>query len=644
VTDAEQRTIYDGVTGAALPRPIPRGATPARRTRKRAASSAGRGGSAKKKGRVAAPVGRSALEEPTPVQRDDPAPQAPPEWPAPLDPAALRAALNPDDPAALGAATAQAPFDPAAQAARDEAALAAALAAFDEAPDDQSALAAAMAAFERAPDGSQLGSALPAGWLGVAIPSGTYLAAATDAPRQRVAADALPVFPGWYNLAAHGLPPGAGGGAGALVLGGGTVTAEDLVAMLPSLSGWNMSRPRLVLIACASQALAIRLRALYRQHHGVGLEIVAAEGTVWQLPEGAVTAGSYRIDAAGRAVPSTGPASHASGSDRGPAGRAGAPVGTAGRWVHLPAATTEVHPMGPDLVTVMGRLGARMRASMAGASLDDVVSWAPERTPATTAAKRFPGNSPWTGPGTPNCSGSTSACPVMLGSASAGPSTGMPWSSTTSAARRFTGTASRTAPTPNVVIDREARNQAAGKQVASGHPTDGPPTHGNRSIRAPSGGPAPPGLLPPLDSAAIHAALNPAYDRTAAPVTGDEQAAVERAADGLPARGLAVLARAAAEQAAREQAARERAALAAFNQPTAPGPFDQPGLGPHAASDPSGLAGRSADAPVSDQPAGRLYPPPDPAVAGWYPDPTNRWQLRYWNGTHWTGHVQPRSG
>lgn len=44
---------------------------------------------------------------------------------------------------------------------------------------------------------------------------------------------------------------------------------------------------------------------------------------------------------------------------------------------------------------------------------------------------------------------------------------------------------------------------------------------------------------------------------------------------------------------------------------------------------------QAAAAPV--QPAGG--PPSAPAPAGWQPDPSQRHQLRYWDGQRWTEHV-----
>ncbi|NBU94785.1 MAG: DUF2510 domain-containing protein [Actinobacteria bacterium] len=31
--------------------------------------------------------------------------------------------------------------------------------------------------------------------------------------------------------------------------------------------------------------------------------------------------------------------------------------------------------------------------------------------------------------------------------------------------------------------------------------------------------------------------------------------------------------------------------------------------------------------------------PADAVPAGWYPDPSSRFELRYWDGTRWTEHV-----
>ena len=52
-----------------------------------------------------------------------------------------------------------------------------------------------------------------------------------------------------------------------------------------------------------------------------------------------------------------------------------------------------------------------------------------------------------------------------------------------------------------------------------------------------------------------------------------------------------------------------------------------------------------APAPApADEPMAAAAPAPAPAPAdavpaGWYPDPSSRFELRYWDGTRWTEHV-----
>ena len=49
-----------------------------------------------------------------------------------------------------------------------------------------------------------------------------------------------------------------------------------------------------------------------------------------------------------------------------------------------------------------------------------------------------------------------------------------------------------------------------------------------------------------------------------------------------------------------------------------------------------------APAPAVEPMAAAAAPAPAPAdavPAGWYPDPSSRFELRYWDGTRWTEHV-----
>ena len=62
-------------------------------------------------------------------------------------------------------------------------------------------------------------------------------------------------------------------------------------------------------------------------------------------------------------------------------------------------------------------------------------------------------------------------------------------------------------------------------------------------------------------------------------------------------------------------------------------------------------AGSAVAGPLADQPAAASTPPSAAPVsasspdagreipAKWYPDPSKRYELRYWNGTAWTEHV-----
>jgi uncharacterized integral membrane protein len=69
------------------------------------------------------------------------------------------------------------------------------------------------------------------------------------------------------------------------------------------------------------------------------------------------------------------------------------------------------------------------------------------------------------------------------------------------------------------------------------------------------------------------------------------------------------------------------------------GPYGPPGAGPyggHGAGPPGAPAFSPADGPPGGYAAG---PPPSAAPAGWMPDPSGRFDHRYWSGTSWTEHV-----
>jgi hypothetical protein len=76
-------------------------------------------------------------------------------------------------------------------------------------------------------------------------------------------------------------------------------------------------------------------------------------------------------------------------------------------------------------------------------------------------------------------------------------------------------------------------------------------------------------------------------------------------------------------------------ALAGTPVATPPGSLTPPPI-PASPPPPTGL---EAPTPPAPPPPQAVTPPPPSAPAAWVPDPHGRHELRYWDGTAWTGHV-----
>jgi hypothetical protein len=78
-----------------------------------------------------------------------------------------------------------------------------------------------------------------------------------------------------------------------------------------------------------------------------------------------------------------------------------------------------------------------------------------------------------------------------------------------------------------------------------------------------------------------------------------------------------------------------------------PEPVSEPGPEPDIAPAAEPAPEPAAEAVAAEAPSAEAAPEsPSPAAApvvttpaGWYPDPSNRFELRYWDGTQWTEHV-----
>lgn len=140
------------------------------------------------------------------------------------------------------------------------------------------------------------------------------------------------------------------------------------------------------------------------------------------------------------------------------------------------------------------------------------------------------------------------------------------------------------------------------------------------------------GELDMIEEAALEVAIEEEIVEEAAAEVAFEEAVVEEAAAELAVEESVVEEVAVAEVAA---AVEEPAGWAAAPEETAPPADDSI----------AGLAAQVAEAeaaPVVAAPAPAPAPAPatEPAVpAGWYADPSGRYELRYWDGAAWTEHV-----
>ena len=129
------------------------------------------------------------------------------------------------------------------------------------------------------------------------------------------------------------------------------------------------------------------------------------------------------------------------------------------------------------------------------------------------------------------------------------------------------------------------------------------------------------GELDMIEEAALEVAVEEAIVEEAAAELAVEEAVVEEAA---------------AELAVEEAAVEEPAGWAAAPEETAAPADDSIAALAAQVGEEEAAPVLAATAPAAPEPA----PAPEPAVpAGWYADPSGRYELRYWDGAAWTEHV-----
>ena len=216
--------------------------------------------------------------------------------------------------------------------------------------------------------------------FGVPIDAGRYLPGPDDGPEHQSAARALPRFEGWLSLAAHFQPNGRSQQSG-IQLNNALLSPEDLAARLPDLPGWDVNVTGLVLVAAgaatdtADEAYAARLGRAFRDNNRP-IAILAADGDVWQLPDGRVQTGTFVQQDDGALMPVT----TASRSGLFPSTGAASPA-----WMYYPADGGPPREVGVDLAQVMTGLGAATvpvppaAATPGVASPSRAVRWAASR-------------------------------------------------------------------------------------------------------------------------------------------------------------------------------------------------------------------------------------------------------------------------